>query len=75
MVRNKVLFGKKCSTATYIPNALRVNYTLSRRTAKPKSKPRKSLIVFIESEFLVAMKIITGFLNMGTDVKLLAAAC
>jgi len=43
--------------------------------ANLRVKPRKPLIIFIEGQFLVAMKTITGFQNMGTFVKLLSAAC
>ena len=46
-----------------------------RRTANPKLKPRKPLVFFIEGIFRVAIKKHKRFSNMGTDVKLLAAAC
>ena len=43
--------------------------------ANLRVKPRKALLIFIEGLFQVAMKIIKGFQNMGTDVKFLSAAC
>ena len=43
--------------------------------ANPTIKPRKPHVIFIEGLFQVAMKIIKGFQNMGTYIKLLSAAC
>jgi hypothetical protein len=61
-----------------LANIMLKGWTESNNTfvrANPRIKPRKPLLIFIEGLFQVAMKIIKGFQNMGTDIKLLSAAC